>query len=294
MRLVQRRCGGQTHRQRNRRWGSSPGTRPTRCSWTRGGRRQSRRCKGSSSCRRHWGVSGACQPPSRAALTACQRSHRQLEGVWLALIRHMPPHSALLTRSEVVGLRGVGDTVVVGEEDTLGRELLEGGVGGGGREVGVLEPDGDEAVVGWRRQYTPDWTLLTLASDDLLDGQRAVRVASVRGALLERAGARSDELLDGDRTGEGGEEGEERSGVHCDDGVWVEQDEARQGEARCVVLSLKRFPLCRGQPQSIVRQISYPAWPGRLASLALSLARSFGCCSSVRVLRSPASSRVLV
>ncbi|KAI3482850.1 hypothetical protein L1887_54381 [Cichorium endivia] len=60
-------------------------------------------------------------------------------------------------RGDVVGLRRVGDGVVVVKENALREESLHGGGGDSGLVVGVLEPDLDDAVEG-------------LAGDDLVLG----------------------------------------------------------------------------------------------------------------------------
>lgn len=59
-------------------------------------------------------------------------------------------HAKVVTTSgsTVVGLRGVGDGEVVGEQDTLLGQLREVGVGSNVLKVGVFEPDVDEAVEG--------------------------------------------------------------------------------------------------------------------------------------------------
>ena len=54
-----------------------------------------------------------------------------------------------LTGSDVVGLRGVGDTIVVAQKDTLRSKRLKGWAGQSRGDVGVLQPHRDESIIRW-------------------------------------------------------------------------------------------------------------------------------------------------
>lgn len=64
------------------------------------------------------------------------------------LVEIVVVHAKVLTtsRGAVVGLRGVCHSIVVGEQDTLRRNLGEVGVASDGLVILVLEPDVDETV----------------------------------------------------------------------------------------------------------------------------------------------------